>query len=169
MINKPHTRAKRRGSSLAELTIATMLVGILLSAALTSTGQSLLAQRKSADRVAGQQLASVLLAEVLAKPYGDPDGSLSVLGLDLLEVLTQESSFDDVDDYDGYVESPPNDTAGVTLLGYTGWSRRVNVVWVNSSTLAVSSGESGVKRVTVTVTAPGGGTSVATGFIANVP
>src|SRR5688572_14952205 len=92
----------RRGTSLVELTVATILVGILMSAALTALGQSLLAQRKSADLVASRQLAESLLAEVLAKPYSDPGGGLAILGIDLLEVLSQESSYDDVDDYHGH-------------------------------------------------------------------
>jgi len=162
-------RFARKGNSLIELTLATLLVGVLLSAALTATGQSLLAQRKTADRIAGQQLATTMLAEVLAKPYNDPGGSLSILGLDLLEILSQESSYDDVDDYHGHTESPPNTATGVAIPGYTGWTRSVSIAWVDATTLAVVTSDSGVKRVTVTVSAPGGGTSTATGFAVNAP
>jgi MSHA pilin protein MshD len=164
-----HRAKSRRGTSLIELTVATLLVGVLLCAVLTATGQALLAQRKSADRVAGQQLAETLLAEVLAKPYADPTGGLSILGLDLLEVLLQEASYDDADDYHGHSETPPNAADGVAIPGYLGWSRSVAVIWVDAATLAPVGTESGVKRVTVTVTAPGGATSIATGLTVNAP
>ena len=50
-------RARRRGNSLLEVAVSTLLVGVLLVAALQAAGQSLFSQIKSADRIRGQQLA----------------------------------------------------------------------------------------------------------------
>lgn len=162
-------RSKRRGSGLIELTVSTMLVGVLMAAALTATGQALLAQRKGADRVVGQQLANALLAEVLQKSYSEPGATLPLIGVDLLEVASLRSSFDDVDDYDGHTESPPTATDGTVISGYTGWRRTVSVAWVDATTLAPSGSDAGVKRVTVAVTFGGVPVYSATGYRVNVP
>src|SRR5687768_2006622 len=94
-----HLRRRRaRGSTLAELVLSTVLVGVLMTASLTSAGQSLLSQRKVADRTIGRHLAQSLLAEVQTKAFVEPDGIL-LLGLDLGETLGLKTSYDDVDDF----------------------------------------------------------------------
>lgn len=137
---------------MVELVVATLLVGVLMSASLTAAGQSLLGQRKRSDRIIGQHLAHSLLQEVLDEEYEEPDGSLTLLGVDSLETVGLRSSYDDVDDYDGYSESPPKAADGSTLSGYTGWSRTVQVDWLDATTLnPTGSTNTGVKRVRVTV------------------
>jgi hypothetical protein len=136
---------------LAELVVSTLLVGVVMCAALSSTGQALFTQRKMADRVTGRYLAQALLAEILTTAYEEPGGGLSLLGIDLLETLGLKSTYDDVDDFDGYSESPPTNADGSTMTGYSGWSRSVAVTGVNATTLApTSSNNTGIKRVAVT-------------------
>jgi hypothetical protein len=141
----------RRASSLAELVVTTVLVGVLMTAALSSTGQSLLSQRKCGDRVIGRYLSQSLLADIQAKTFKDPDAIVPLLGLDLGETLGLQSSYDDVDDYHGYSESPPKKPDGTPLSGYAGWSRTVEVESLDPVTLAVStSADTGIKRIKVT-------------------
>jgi len=139
------------GSTLAELVVATALVGVLMTAALTSTGQSLVSQRKSADQAIGRHLAEALLAEIQTKAYTEPDAVLPLVGLDLGETLGLSGSYDDVDDFDNYSESPPKTSSGTTMSQYPGWSRSVQVGWIDAATLApTSSTGTGIKRITVT-------------------
>jgi len=96
------------------------------------------------------------LAEILAKPYADPEIPSGSNGLDSGETSIR-NTFDDVDDYDNWVESPPLDSAGQAMAGYNGWTREVWVVWA-----ARTSGDpwmfydTGLKRVQVRVTAANG-------------
>ena len=142
----------RRGSTLLELIVSTVLVGVLMTAALSSTGQSLLTQRKEADRVIAQHLAQSLLAEVQTKAFEEPDATLPLLGLDLGETLGLKTGYDDVDDFDGYNESPPKSANGATMAQYAGWSRRVDIAWLNAVTLLpTGSTNSPIKRIKITV------------------
>jgi hypothetical protein len=146
----------RRGSSLAELVVTTVLVGVLMTAALSSTGQSLLSQRKCGDRVIGRYLSQSLLADIQAKAFKDPDAIVPLLGVDMGETLGQPSSYDDVDDYNGYSESPPKKPDGTPLSGYAGWSRAVQVESLDPVTLEAStSADTGYKRIKVTAACNG--------------
>jgi Tfp pilus assembly protein PilV len=140
-------RACRAGNSLLEVAVATLLVAILLVAALQAAGQSLFSQIKTADRIRGQRLAQSLLAEVTQLAYSEPGASNPPLGADASE--TGRATFDDVDDYHGYSESPPQNSAGAALTEYAGWTRSVAVERIDPVTLAITASESGAKRITI--------------------
>ena len=73
-----------------------------------------------------------------------------------------------MDDYNGWTESPPATRAGVAMAGYAGWTRSVVVAYVDPSALVVSATATTIKRVTVTVTAPGGKAYALVGFRASM-
>ena len=161
---------RRRGSTLVELAVSTVLVGVLMTAALTSTGQALLSQRKRVDRVLGRHLAHLPLADIQAKAYEDPDAILPLLGLDLGETLGLQSGFDDVDDYHNYSDSPPKLADGTVLTQYAGWSRSVQVTWLHAATLApTASSHTGVKQIRVTASYQGVPVSTVYGLRSAVP
>lgn len=156
--------ASRPGFTLIEAVFSMLLVSVMFVAAMSTAGASAMAQSRSADRGRGSLLAQALLSEILVQPYSDPNVSSTTLGPDPGDTTTPptRSKFNDVDDYNGWFESPPQNANG-TVIGltnpdgsitsyYPGWSRKVSVVWVNPSNLTVPvSSESGVKRITVTV------------------
>jgi len=79
-----------------------------------------------------------------------PDGAL--LGLETGELLTDRTTFDDVDDFDGYAESPLRDADGDAISGFTGWERRVDVDLVKPDAPdSVRLSDGGAKRIVVTV------------------
>ncbi|MCX5685285.1 MAG: PKD domain-containing protein [Planctomycetota bacterium] len=60
--------------------------------------------------------------------------------------------FDDIDDYAGWTETPPQTRGGVPLPDFDGWKRSVTVEWANPTDLTQSSGSpTDIKRITVTV------------------
>jgi Tfp pilus assembly protein PilV len=143
--------AQRSGISLIEVSLSSLLTGILLLAALQAVGQSALSQNSTALRAQGDALAQGLLAEILARAYRDPDGSVT-LGLDAGEALPR-TNYDDVDDYGGYTEAALMSRAGATLSDPGGWQRLVQVEWVDAATATSVSGvETGAKRITVIAT-----------------
>lgn len=140
-----------RAFTLVEAMVSIVVVALMLCAALTAAGAARVRQEKNAARAQANWLAQSLMSEILAKPYADPEG-LNLLGLELNEVLSLRSSLDDVDDYDGLTESPPQNADGSTMTGYTGWSRTAAVVSVPANNFTTSSGsDTNYKRVTVTV------------------
>jgi hypothetical protein len=76
-----------------------------------------------------------------------------LFGREAGEQLANRASWNDVDDFDGYVETSPVDPAGTAIPGVPeGWSRSVTVEWVAPSNPSqTSQTETGLKRVTVTV------------------
>ncbi len=79
-----------------------------------------------------------------------PSGT--ILGIELGNLLADKTTLDDVDDFDGYAETPPLYADGTAMAGLSAWTRRVRVQWVdrNDPSLVVGS-ETGVKRIIVTV------------------
>lgn len=152
-----HTQRLRRtcAFSLIEVVISLLIVAGLLIAALNTLGATRTGQVKLRDQLQAQMLAQQLLAEILQQQYAEPD--ISILGVDSGEtpLAGNRSAFDDVDDYDGLVESPPSDRLGnaVTTSTMVGdWKRQTSVKWVEpTAPSVVVSSESGLKRITVTV------------------
>jgi MSHA pilin protein MshD len=137
------------GFSLLEVTVASVLVGVLLVAAMRTIGASAFAQSQAAERATGEFLADGLMAEILGKCYQDPDGN-AVFGPEPGE--STKKDFDDVDDYQGWSESPPQFADGTAVPGFDGWTRRVSVVRVDPANPGVTAiGETGAKQITVIV------------------
>lgn len=118
---------KRRGNTLIEVVVSTVLVGVVLVAALETLGGSVRTQRKSTNAAEAWALAERYAAEIMAKPYEDPQGNV-VFGTEANDgAVSKRDSLDDVDDYHNWYESPPRTSGGVNLSGYDGWSVRVTV------------------------------------------
>ncbi len=139
-----------RGFTMIEAVICIVLVGIALVAALQTVGATAKSSTITERRAIGMMLAHDLMSEVLAHPYKDPDGAL--LGLELGELLSDRTTFDDVDDFNGYTEKPPRDASGSVISGFTDWRRTVAVDLVDPAAPdTVRLLDRGAKRIVVTV------------------
>jgi MSHA pilin protein MshD len=136
--------ACQRGFTLPELIVFIVVVGVGLAGILLVMNTAV---RGSADPLVRKQTLAVaesLLEEILLKSYDDPDGLPNV-------VEASRALWDDVSDYAGYTTSGGmQDMAGNAIAGLASYN--VTGVTVTDVTLA------GVpaRRVTVTVTGPGG-------------
>lgn len=141
------TRA--RAITLVEVVLSLVIAASMLAAALHAAAASRVTLLRWHDRAVATELADDLLGCITTFPYASTG---SILGLELDDLLGDKTSYDDVDDFDGWSESPPQDTTGTPLAGFTGWSRSVQVRWVLASDPATTSNtETGVKCITVTV------------------
>ncbi|HET6249155.1 MAG TPA: hypothetical protein VFE47_15785 [Tepidisphaeraceae bacterium] len=140
-----------------EACVSVVLVGVLLAAAMSVAAQSARTRYAQKDMTRGMSLARQLLAEIVQDSYEQPGATTSILGPEAGET---RQTFNDVDDFNGWSESPPADVTGTPIPGFTGWSRAVKVEWVTplpgGNTFTTSAVETGLKRITVTVTAPSG-------------
>lgn len=136
--------------SLVEVTISTLIIGLLLLAAMKSSGQMLRSRAATSDPLRGELLARELLTEILNVAYKDVTSP--VFGPEFGEVNGNRSLFDDVDDWNGWRASPPRQKDGTVISSFTGWQRDVTVQLVNVTNPATPSNtDQGVKRITVTV------------------
>ena len=145
---------RRRGLTIIEIVVAMLVVSSMMAAALYAVAGSRSATARGTDRAQAAALADDLMGYIYRLAYKSPSGSL--LGIELGDVLNSKPGYDDVDDFDGFREDPPQYADGSVIPGMTGWERSVSVVWVNANNPATVSGtESGVKRITVTVSRNG--------------
>ncbi len=137
------------GFTLVEAVISTVVVAVMFAAALQTVGAAKITQRKASLVSQGQMLAESLLAEILQQNYQEP-GATYVFGREAGESDTIRTAYDDVDDYQGWTESPPVAKDGTALPNSANWRRTVAVEWVNpTDPQQVQGSESGAKRITV--------------------
>jgi MSHA pilin protein MshD len=141
------------GFTLVEAVLSMLLVATVLVAALEMVGASARARVVEKEQARSKELARQLLDEIMQNDYADP-GPSPGFGPESGET---RATFNDVDDFDNWRESLPQTKSGVPLPGYDGWSRKVKVSWADPAKPGTSSGsETGLKRITVTVTTPTG-------------
>lgn len=129
-----------------------IVVSMMAATALTTVRLSVKSQYKSSERAAGGLLASALMAEIVALPYQDPNLPTLALGTEAGEATSSRATWNDVDDYNGWTESPLQNKDGTVIPNTTGWQRSVVVEWVNAANPTVTSlVETSCKRIAVTV------------------
>ena len=105
------------------------------------------------------------MAEILAKPYEDPDGNSAGIDIesDEPDPPSDRLAFDDVDDYHGLMNLPPELPDGAPIAGATGWKRQVRVRYVEAIMVGTAisnvSNDQGVKRICVEAISPSGQTT----------
>ncbi|MGH7408682.1 MAG: hypothetical protein ACREKF_11840, partial [Candidatus Methylomirabilales bacterium] len=105
-------------------------------------------------------LASNLMEEIRSKRWDENTGAASLTLVS--ESGETRATYDDVDDFNGPLgvgldESPPKDSQGANMSGYTGFRQQVSVCYVATDDLNTCLGStSNYKKITVTVTDPEG-------------
>jgi len=142
---------RRSGFSLIEVVISAAVVGVLVVASLNAVGATAKARAQGVDRARASLLAHELLAEIMAQAFVDPQLDTGLIGLDAGEsTLTNRLTLDDVDDYNGLVESPPARRDATLVAGGKGYRRVTSVAHCTASGVT-SLTATGIKRITVTV------------------
>jgi hypothetical protein len=137
--------------TLLECVGASIILAVIAVAAVRAAAGAATAQSLSSRRVTATMLAESLLGEIERKAYTDSD-TQATLGRDAGENSTDKTNFDDVDDYDGWTESPPQDSTGNEIEGMSDWTRKVAVSWSDMGPLTPErGGDTGLKSVTVSV------------------
>jgi prepilin-type N-terminal cleavage/methylation domain-containing protein len=144
-------RGLRNGFTLIEAVMSMLVVGIMMVAAMNTIGASRMTQSRVAERAVGPMLAEDLMSEILSQGYKEPDET-TVFGRESSESGGNRSDWDDVDDYDGWSKSPPQNKDGTVIPDLDGWKRSVTVQWVKSDSLTEVGVNTGIKRIDVTVT-----------------
>jgi hypothetical protein len=148
-----HHRRPHSGLTLMEVVASTMIAGFMTVAALNSLGAATRSATSTGNRAIAVGLADDLMSEILPLPYTDPDGT-TTFGPDAGESSGPRSAFDDVDDFNGWNQSPPKNRDGVTIPDRTDWRHRVEVVRVTPANPTVATSgttDAGAKRIRVVI------------------
>jgi MSHA pilin protein MshD len=159
------TRSRAAGTTLIELIVALVIVGIAVAGVLTVYVSTV---RRSADPMVQQQaqfLAEAYLEEILLKRFFDPETGLVCSG----PAEAGRALFDNVCDYNGLVDTPPQNQFGVALAGLAGYTVSVAVDAGGTVNLNGLNNAPAVRvlRVDVTVTGPNNVVSTLSGYRAN--
>lgn len=145
------------GFTFVEILITLVFISIALLAVTSQFPVGLRISETAEDITVETNLAQELIEEIRAMSWEDPqEPPWSPLGPDgLLE--PSRLYFDDVDDYDGLVESPPVDLDGNDMDGTGGrpnfakYTREVTVTYADTTTLEVTVDQTPYKRIEVGV------------------
>jgi MSHA pilin protein MshD len=151
----------RRGMTMVEVAFSSFLVGLMLVATMNAVAAVFRTRLEARQGQQGKALARELMAEIFQGSYQDPQSGSTTFGPESNETGTTRANFDDVDDYDQYADSPPQDKSGILIPNCSGWSRHVDIERVlPAAPRGVNPSETGFKRITVTVTSPAGENTV---------
>ncbi len=119
----------RKGFTLAEAMIATVVLGIVAAGVLLPFTSGAAVRAEGTHRTLAAKLAGDLMEEIVSRPFHDPDGASYDYNPGPEAGENTFSDFDNVDDFDGYTESQGQvkDASGIvfTDLNYANFSRDV--------------------------------------------
>jgi MSHA pilin protein MshD len=165
MMHRPFiTMRRQRGFTMVETVICVVIVSGMLVCSLEMLGTSARLRRRQSDGSRATLLARQLMSEIMQARYEDPEAPTGSLGPEAGE---SRATYDDVDDYNSIsAESPPQDSTGAVMAGYSGWTRQVTVEYVDSANpgAAAIGTDSALKRITVKVTNPSGASATLVGL-----
>lgn len=181
----PHPRA----FSLVEAAISTLLVATMFAAGMSAAGTAARDRSVQREMRTSSQLARLLMAEITAQRYADPAPNTIApfAGIN----TTNRTNWTHIDDYHGLSETTITDRDGTRIRVGSGYSWKVSVAYVPVSSPAAATGASGgllggllgavggtvsslldttlssptdtgLKKITVTVLAPSGKSTVLT-------
>lgn len=139
------------GYLIVSLAVVSLMTVLILAIKANYTSEATLV----ASGLAGELLEEVRLrkwdqSQPDSRP-GYPAYSQSAIGTDAGENTADKTTFNDIDDFNGWAEQPPQDPIGRPLSGFAGYKRTVTVAYV-SSALDPSGTPTDYKLVTVCVT-----------------
>jgi len=127
------TRSGRRGFTLIEAAITTVIIGVGCVAMLELLGSGTLANNEGAELTTAMNLAGNIRECMTGVGYSDPTNPTH-WGAEAGE--TSVTLYNDIDDFDGKTFSPPIDARRQSLgTNYSTWSQQVTVQCINPTNL----------------------------------
>ena len=146
---------RSKGFTLLEILIAVILVGVSIAALVVANTSFTLANGTGADISTAEFLVEQIRELTATLPVMDPDTTNPTFGIEGGE--TTLADYDDVDDFDNFVFSPPIAADRTVLNDFAAFSQQVIVQNVSASNFdtVVADGSSDFFRITVTVSLNG--------------
>jgi prepilin-type N-terminal cleavage/methylation domain-containing protein len=149
-MGRGQTKSSRRGFTLIECAIVTVIVGVGTVAVLQLMASGTMSNAESSELTTGLNMANDIKELSRGLAFDDPTLPAN------WGAETGESSiaaYDDLDDLDGVTFSPPIDARRLSLSTFTNWKQTVTVETVNPASISTSTtkGSQPINRLTVKV------------------
>lgn len=135
----------RRGFILVEISVAYVLLTVGLVALLPVFVMAIKASKSTEKLQVSTYLSQELLEEIRLRKWDQSSAATAsyvatptVIGIDAGETATNKLTFNDIDDFNGWTESPPRDPLNNTIPSFSGYTRSVTVAYANSSLVVLS-------------------------------
>lgn len=145
----------RRGYILVEASTATLVLALALVALIPVFILAIRSAKNMEQITSATQLSAQLMEEICLRKWDSLTprppvyiAGKSTLGPDPGETASDKRTFDDIDDFTGWTESPPRDPMMNPLPLFAAYTRTVTVSYVDSG-LAPSAVPTDYKQVTV--------------------
>lgn len=162
-----NVRVKAAGFSLVEMVVSILIISIAMVGISSSLAFGLRHQSDGIWRTKAVALAEAYFEEISARRYDEntPNGGVPACSPTTTSCSTSANfadgevrgDFDDVDDYNGISDMPPQDATGVTRSGYNNYRVSVDVAYATAAQVAALglADATDAKIVTIRVTPPG--------------
>jgi len=141
----------RSGLSQVEVSVSTIIVGVLMVTSFSTIAASRRSQIAESNKVRGLAIAEAMVSEISQLPMLDPSCNCG-FGPASGETGASRVNFDDVDDYYNFTDTPPKSRTGTALDGYSGFTRTVAIDRVTPADWSVvATSYTGIYRITVIV------------------
>jgi len=114
----------RRGLSLVEVAIATVILGVTFAALMVATASSTTVNDAAAKLNQAVFLTEAIREWTMTLPFVDPEDPNNLPGVDAGDV-----GIDDLDDLTNANFSPPRDGTGSPISDLPAWSQTVTLTW----------------------------------------
>jgi len=145
----------KRGFILVEIAVTYVILSLALVALIPVFLLTIRASKNTEQITVATYLSSELMEEILLRKWGQATPSPivhipapSAIGIDTGETASDKRTFNDIDDFNNWTESPPMDPVMNPLTQFPNYSRSVTVKYVDSS-LTPSAAFTDYKQVTV--------------------
>ena len=147
------SRHLQRGLTLIELVTSITIIGLAGASVLGVLGYLSSSSGSTLARTRAQDIAQLYLAEVLSRPFADPDATPGE---------ATRAQFDDIGDYAGLDDAAAQDQSGTPIAP---WRVQVSVTPAALGSVPAAN----ARRVDVRVDLPDGQVVIATGFRTRYP
>lgn len=164
----------RRGLTLMEVVISSLLVGTVLVSSLSATASWRRFQLQTQSQELARRLAEELVSEIMSVAFIDPtQTSPQAFARESGETTVSRHNWDDVDDYHGLIETTVRDKSGTVITEAAGFTRAVSlspaVPIETAPGHAISNDlQAPLRHIVVTVTSSRGQTVIASGLKSNL-
>jgi MSHA pilin protein MshD len=154
-----------RGFTFIEIIMVIVVLGIIMPGVMLYFIQGVSGSAAAQRRTTAILLAEGLMEEIKSKRWDETAAGINSTCTDASVMMGADgetrADYDDIDDFNGISNTPPQDSQGAVMANYPGFSQQVAVSYASAADLdSAAGGPTCYKRIAVTITDTSGGGAI---------